>query len=127
MTRKLALVAGLLFSSVSAGGLLAQTSATTKPAPKSSEMQHAPAAAPTQAAKQDSTTVRPSAVGHTVWTKAQVEEAQAGLAKAGYYKGKPTGVLDRRTRRALRAYQKANKLPVTGRLNEELLEKLHSA
>lgn len=127
MTRKLALVAGLLFSSVSAGGLLAQTSETPKPATKSSNMQHAPAAAPTQAAKQDSTTVRASAVRHTVWTKAQVEEAQAGLAKAGYYKGKPTGVLDHRTRRALRAYQKANKLPVTGRLNEELLEKLHSA
>lgn len=123
MTRKLALVAGVLFSSVSAGGLLAQTSATTK----TSNMQHAPAAAPTQAAKQDSTRVRTSAVQHTAWTKEQIEEAQEGLAKAGYYKGKPTGVLDRRTRSALRSYQKANKLPVTGRLNHEQLEKLHSS
>lgn len=126
MTRKLALVAGLLFSSVSAGGLVAQTSATTKPATKSSNMQHAPAV-PTRTAKQDSTTMHASAVQHTAWTKEQIEEAQEGLAKAGYYKGKPTGLLDRRTRRALRSYQKANKLPVTGRLNEELLEKLHSA
>ena len=125
MTRKPALVAGLLLGSVSAGGLLAQTSATTKPAPKANSMQHAPAAAPTPAAKQDSTTTH--AVRHTVWTKEQIKEAQAGLAKSGYYKGQPTGVFDRRTRKALRSYQKANKLPVTGRLNEELLEKLHSA
>jgi peptidoglycan hydrolase-like protein with peptidoglycan-binding domain len=127
MTRKLALVAGLLLSSVSAGGLLAQTSAPTKPAPKSSSMQHAPAAVPTPAAKQDTSMARASAVRHTAWTKEQIKEAQAGLAKSGYYKGQPTGVLDRRTRKALRSYQKANKLPVTGRLNEELLEKLHSA
>jgi peptidoglycan hydrolase-like protein with peptidoglycan-binding domain len=127
MTRKLALVAGLLFSSVSAGGLLAQTSATTKPTPKSSNMQHAPTTAPTQAAKQDSTTAPAIAVRHTVWTKEQIKEAQAGLAKSGYYKGQPTGVFDRRTRKALRSYQKANKLPVTGRLNGELLEKLHTS
>ena len=126
MTRKLALLAGVLFSSVSAGGLLAQTSTTTKPTPSSS-MQHAPAAAPSQSAKQDSTKVRATAMRHTTWTKEQVEEAQEGLAKAGYYKGKPTGVLDRRTRRALRSYQKANKLPVTGRLNQEELDKLHTS
>ena len=126
MTRKLALLAGVLFGSVSAGGLLAQTSTTTKPTPSSS-MQHAPAAAPSQSAKQDSTTVRATAMRHTAWTKEQVEEAQQGLAKAGYYKGKPTGTLDRSTRKALRSYQKANKLPVTGRLNHELLEKLHTS
>ena len=126
MTRKLALLAGVLFSSASAGGLLAQTSTTTKPTPSSS-MQHAPAAAPSQSAKQDSTKVRATAMRHTTWTKEQVEEAQEGLAKAGYYKGKPTGVLDRRTRRALRSYQKANKLPVTGRLNQEELDKLHTS
>jgi peptidoglycan hydrolase-like protein with peptidoglycan-binding domain len=127
MTRKLALVAGVLFSFASAGGLSAQTSATTKPVTKSSSMQHAPAAAPTQAAKQDSTKARATTVSHTAWTKEQIREAQAGLAKAGYYKGQPTGVLDRRTRKALRSYQKANKLPVTGRLNQEQLEKLHSS
>lgn len=127
MTRKLALVAGLLFSTVSAGGLLAQTSATTKPNPKSSSMQHANTAGATQAAKQDSTSARSSTVNQPAWTKAQIEEAQVGLAKAGYYKGKPTGKLDRRTRHALRSYQKEKKLPVTGRLNAELLQELHAS
>jgi peptidoglycan hydrolase-like protein with peptidoglycan-binding domain len=36
-------------------------------------------------------------------------------------------VYDRRTRNAIRAYQKANKLPVTGRLNNDLLTKLETA
>ena len=126
MTRKFALVAGVLFSSFSAGSLLAQTSAAPKPMPSGS-MQHAPAAAPSQSAKQDTTKVSTTAMGHTAWTKEQVEEAQEGLAKGGYYKGKPTGMYDRKTRHALRAYQKANKLPVTGRLNNELLEKLHTS
>jgi peptidoglycan hydrolase-like protein with peptidoglycan-binding domain len=125
MTRKLALVAGVLFSSITAGGLLAQTTAPAKPAPKAS-MQHTPAATPTKTAGQDTTMAHPSTAKHTVWTKDQIKEAQEGLAKAGDYKGKPTGVLDRRTRSAIRAYQKANKLPVTGRLNSELLEKLDS-
>ena len=122
MTRKLALVVGVLFSSVTAGGLLAQTTAPTKPTPKSS-MQHAPA--PTKTAGQDSTTAH--AAKHTAWTKEQITEAQEALAKAGDYKGKPTGVMDRRTHRAITAYQKANKLPVTGRLSPELLEKLHGS
>jgi len=126
MTRKLALVVGVLFGSVTAGGLLAQTSAPVKPTPKSS-MQHAPVATPTKTAGQDTTKAYASAATHTVWTKAQITEAQEGLAKAGDYKGKPTGVLDHRTRKAIRAYQKANKLPVTGRLNTELLEKLHTS
>jgi peptidoglycan hydrolase-like protein with peptidoglycan-binding domain len=126
MTRKFALVAGMLFSSFSAGSLLAQTSATTKPTPKSS-MQHAPAAAPTQAARQDSTTARTSAARDVVWTKEQITEAQQGLAKGGYYKGQPTGKMDRRTHHALRSYQKANKLPVTGRLDNQALEKLRSS
>jgi peptidoglycan hydrolase-like protein with peptidoglycan-binding domain len=87
-------------------------------------MQHRPAA-PAKTASQDST--KAQAARHAVWTKEQITEAQEGLAKAGDYKGKPTGVMDHRTRRAIREYQKANKLPVTGRLNTELLEKLHSS
>jgi peptidoglycan hydrolase-like protein with peptidoglycan-binding domain len=125
MTRKLALVVGVLFSAVTAGGLLAQTSAPVKPTPKSN-MQHTPAATPTKTASQDTTKAHAGAA-HTAWTKDQITEAQEGLAKAGDYKGKPTGMLDRRTRRAISAYQKANKLKVTGRLNSELLEKLHSS
>jgi peptidoglycan hydrolase-like protein with peptidoglycan-binding domain len=123
MTRKLALAAGVLFAAVSVGTLTAQTSATTKP--NASSMQHASAAS-----GQDSTKVRSSAgmkAQHATWTKEQIEEAQEGLTKAGFYKGKATGKYDRSTQRAVRAYQKANKLPVTGHLSNDLLTRLHSS
>lgn len=125
MTRKLALAAGVLFAAVSAGTLTAQTAAPSKPS--SSTMQHAPAAMPK---RQDSTTVRASTgakTQHVAWTKDQIKEAQEGLTKAGFYKGKDTGTLDRSTRKAIRKYQKANKLPVTGRLDNDLLTRLHSS
>jgi peptidoglycan hydrolase-like protein with peptidoglycan-binding domain len=127
MTRKLALVVGVLLGSVPAASLLAQTPAA-KPNP-SSGMQHAPAVAPTKSA-QDTTAAKSAtrtATHHAKWTKEQIKEAQAGLAKAGYYKGEPTGVMNKRTHKAIRAYQKANNLPVTGRLDDELLSKLRTA
>jgi peptidoglycan hydrolase-like protein with peptidoglycan-binding domain len=120
MIRKLALVGGVLFAALSAGTVMAQTTATPKPNPSSSSMQH----------RQDSTTVRSSAAvktHHAAWTKEQVKEAQEGLAKAGFYKGKATGNFDRSTRKAIRKYQKANSLPVTGRLDNDLLTRLHSS
>jgi peptidoglycan hydrolase-like protein with peptidoglycan-binding domain len=123
MTRKLALAAGVLFAAVSAGTLSAQTSAAPKT--NASSMQHAPAAP-----GQDTTKVRSSTgmkAQHAVWTKAQIEEAQEGLAKAGFYKGKATGKYDKSTRKAVREYQKANKLPVTGHLSNDLLTRLHSS
>jgi peptidoglycan hydrolase-like protein with peptidoglycan-binding domain len=129
MSRKLALVAGVFFAAVSAGSVTAQTTATPKPTSSSSTMQHAPAALP-KAGGQDSATVHASAaatVHHAAWTKDQIKEAQQGLLKAGYYKGTPTGIFNRSTRKAIRSYQKANKLPVTGRLNEDLLKRLHSS
>jgi peptidoglycan hydrolase-like protein with peptidoglycan-binding domain len=61
------------------------------------------------------------------WTTDQIKEAQEGLAKAGFYKGKPTGVFNADTKKALKSYQKKNKLPVTGRLDDEVLNKLKSA
>jgi peptidoglycan hydrolase-like protein with peptidoglycan-binding domain len=68
-----------------------------------------------------------SNASHAEWTTAQIKEAQEGLAKAGFYKGKPTGQFNADTRKALEKYQKENKLPVTGRLNETVLSKLKSA
>jgi peptidoglycan hydrolase-like protein with peptidoglycan-binding domain len=123
MTRKLALVVGVLLGSVPAAGLLAQTPAA-KPNP-SSEMQHATSVKPTQ---QDSAASKSAAkTHHAAWTKEQITEAQAGLAKAGYFKGEPTGHYGKKTRKAIRAYQKANKLPVNGHLDDELLTKLRTA
>jgi putative peptidoglycan binding protein len=129
MTRKIALVAGVLLSTMSAGRLVAQTS-TTKPS-HDSTMQHSTSASSSvKTMPQDSTKAHASArtsVRKPAWTKDQIKQAQEGLAKAGYYKGQPSGVYDRRTRNAVRAYQKANKLPVTGRLNNDLLTKLQTA
>ena len=117
MIRKLALASALLAASLSAGALSAQSTATTpqKPAAAPAMKQTpAPAAKPTTTAK------------HAAWTKDQIKEAQEGLAKAGLYKGKATGVMNSKTRSALRAYQKENKLPVTGRLSDSVLVKLKS-
>jgi peptidoglycan hydrolase-like protein with peptidoglycan-binding domain len=126
MTRKLALVVGVLLGSVPAAGLLAQTPAA-KPSP-SSGMQHAPSAAPTKSTQQDTAAAKSATRTHQAkWTKEQVKEAQAGLAKAGYFKGEPNGVYGKSTRKAIRAYQKANNMPVTGHLDNELLTKLRSA
>ena len=122
MTRKFALTAGILFTALSAGTLTAQTAATTKPS-STSTMQHA------LPKGQDSTRVHSSSavkVHHAKWSTDQVKEAQEGLAKAGYYKGQPNGKYDRSTRTAIREYQKANKMKVTGRLNDALLTKLSS-
>jgi hypothetical protein len=130
MTRTFALAAGIVLGSLTAGNLLAQNTATPKPTPGSSSMQHAPATTGAKPMHQDSVAVRATgktAAQHTVWTKDQIKEAQEGLIKAGFYKGEATGVYGRKTRKAIRAYQKANKLPVTGRLSNDLLNRLHSA
>jgi peptidoglycan hydrolase-like protein with peptidoglycan-binding domain len=128
MNRTFALAAGIILGSLTAGNLLAQNTATPKPAPGSS-MQHAPATTGAKPMQQDSVAARSSkaAARHTPWTKDQIKEAQEGLIKAGFYKGDATGVYSRKTRKAIRAYQKANKLPVTGRLSNDLLTRLHSA
>lgn len=124
-----ALVAALLAVSLSTTALSAQsaTTSTTKPA-AAPAMKHAPAmhekmdssAKPTASAK-------PATARHAAWTKDEVKEAQEGLAKAGLYKGKVSGILNADTRSALRSYQKQNKLPVTGRLSDQVLAKLKSA
>jgi peptidoglycan hydrolase-like protein with peptidoglycan-binding domain len=119
MIRKLALASALLAASLSAGALSAQSTATTPQKPAAAPtVKQAPAATP--AAK---TATPPK---HAAWTKEQIEEAQEGLAKAGLYKGTATGVMNSKTKSALRAYQKENKLPVTGRLSDSVLVKLKS-
>jgi peptidoglycan hydrolase-like protein with peptidoglycan-binding domain len=122
MIRSLALASALVVASLSASALSAQTSAApSKPTPS---------AAPTVHATVDSSkTSAMSKSGSTsmAWTTDQIKEAQEGLAKAGFYKGKPTGQFNADTRKALKRYQKKNNLPVTGRLDNEVLTKLKSA
>jgi peptidoglycan hydrolase-like protein with peptidoglycan-binding domain len=125
MMRKSALVVGILFSSLTAGRLLAQQDSAN--AKHASGMNRATTATPMH---HDSTRVSSAGTNstqHAKWSKEQIKEAQEGLAKAGYFKGHPNGVYGKSTRKALREYQKANKLPVTGRLDQDLLTRLHSA
>ena len=123
MLRSLALASALVVASLSASALSAQTSAApSKPTPTSH--------APTVHAKVDSSStsaMSKSTNKSMAWTTEQIKEAQEGLAKAGFYKGKPTGQFNADTRKALKKYQKENKLPVTGRLDNEVLNKLKSA
>lgn len=127
MTRRFALVTGVMVGGLMVGNLAAQATPATKP---ESSMQHTQPAASPKPAQAESTKVGASTQPggqHQKWTKDQIKQAQAGLAKAGYFKGEPNGMLGKRTRKAIREYQKANKLPVTGRLSNDLLTRLESA
>src|SRR5215813_2211557 len=57
----------------------------------------------------------------TEWriTEKEVKAVQAELTRRGYYKSKVTGVLDRDTREAVRAYQSDNGLKDSGRIDME--------
>jgi peptidoglycan hydrolase-like protein with peptidoglycan-binding domain len=125
MLRSLALASALVLVSLSGSALSAQTSAApSKPSPSATSH------APTVHAKVDSSStsaMNKSTSKPMTWTTDQIKEAQEGLAKAGLYKGKPTGQFNADTRKALKKYQKQNKLPVTGRLDNEVLSKLKSA
>jgi peptidoglycan hydrolase-like protein with peptidoglycan-binding domain len=119
MIRKLALVSLVCAATLGTSALAAQTTDTSKPAAKPAPAMHA---------KVDSSTRTAAAASHhAAWTQSQVKEAQQGLAKAGLYKGKISGTMNADTRKALRAYQKQNKLPVTGRLSDSVLVRLKSA
>lgn len=122
MIRKLALVSALVAATFGTGTLAAQSTATTTSKPAA-----APRPAPAMHVKLDSTTKAGPPAHHAAWTQTQIKAAQQGLAKAGLYKGKVSGTMNADTRKALRAYQKQNKLPVTGRLDDTVLARLKSA
>jgi hypothetical protein len=125
MIRALTFASALMAASLSANTLAAQSTSTSSPNPA---MHQAPGVhVKTDTTAKTGTATKAARPHHRTWTAAQVKEAQEGLAKAGLYTGKPTGVLDKDTKRALRAYQKRNNLPVTGRLSDSTLAKLKSA
>mgnify|MGYP006206196767 CR=1 FL=1 len=57
-------------------------------------------------------------------TKEQIMETQKKLKDGGMYAGEETGKLDDATREALKKYQEAKGLKVTGTLNQVTLEKI---
>lgn len=54
-----------------------------------------------------------------VITGREVSAVQVELSKRGLYDGKPSGVLDQRTREAVREWQKKNGIPTSGRIDRE--------
>jgi peptidoglycan hydrolase-like protein with peptidoglycan-binding domain len=127
MFRSLALASTVLAASLTTSALSAQVSAPPSKPPATASQAHTVHAktdsASTAAMKKSAATT----TRHAAWTTEQIKEAQEGLAKAGFYKGKATGQLNADTRKALRDYQKKNKLPVTGRLSDDVINKLKSA
>jgi peptidoglycan hydrolase-like protein with peptidoglycan-binding domain len=53
-----------------------------------------------------------------------IRRAQEALTANGHNPGTANGVLDSKTQQALRDFQKANKLPVTGVLDQQTAQKL---
>jgi peptidoglycan hydrolase-like protein with peptidoglycan-binding domain len=53
-----------------------------------------------------------------------IKKLQRTLIATGHYRGKIDGVIGLRTRASIRAYQKAENLPVTGRLDTRTADKL---
>lgn len=58
---------------------------------------------------------------------ADIKAAQEGLAKEKFYTATPSGRLDRTTTAAIRKYQQAHNLKVTGQLSDSLLAALKAA
>lgn len=114
MFRTIAVATAVMTCALGAGTLAAQSTAPAKPAPQ---------------AQKGSTSAKSSATAMPThnWTKAEITEAQQGLAKAGYYKGKPTGDMNADTKKALKAFEKANGLPANGKLTDSVFTKLKTA
>lgn len=125
-----ALLVTALATSLSAAAAQAQGSKPATPtkrdtthAAQSSTMSPAAPAAAAPTAPASSHAAAP--VKH--WTKNQIEDAQKGLAKAGFYKGPVNGTWTHATASAMRAYQRANKMTVTGQLTDDELAKLKAS
>ena len=88
---------------------------------------YAPAAAqttnPSTTANANSKTTRRGPVFRA--NKEQIKQAQALLKQRGHYAGEQTGKLDDPTRDALRKYQQAEGVKVTGTLNALTLERMN--
>ncbi|MGH9378775.1 MAG: peptidoglycan-binding domain-containing protein [Terriglobia bacterium] len=66
----------------------------------------------------------PGAGTSTVSRRQNVKQVQESLRDKGYYSGKVDGLLGPQTRKAIRQYQKAENLRVTGRLDAKTAGKL---
>lgn len=78
-------------------------------------------------AKGESVTRKPAVKRGPVFraSKEQIKQAQAILKGRSFFAGEESGKLDADTRAALRKYQEAESLKVTGTLNKATLEKMN--
>jgi peptidoglycan hydrolase-like protein with peptidoglycan-binding domain len=60
-------------------------------------------------------------------SKEQIKQAQGILKTRGFYTGAESGKLDADTRAALKKYQEAESLKLTGTMNKATLEKMNIA
>jgi len=97
------MLTGLMFGLLSTRVMAQQSTATEKKEPAMTVV------APTA----------PSNLG-----KSEITSVQNALHKAGFYKGKANGMLDKETETALRQYQEKHKLKVTGTPDQETLTQL---
>ena len=85
-------------------------------------------AAETSTTGTETTTAAPAAAPEAPAPGFHVDpiQLQKALAKAGYFHGKVDGIIGKRTRTAVRAFQQANGLHVDGRVGPMTWEKLKS-
>ncbi|MDQ3135515.1 MAG: peptidoglycan-binding protein [Acidobacteriota bacterium] len=85
------------------------------------------AAAAMQNTNNDMTGKKPAAKRGPVFraTKDQIKQVQGMLKERGLYTGEQTGKLDPTTRAAIKKYQEAEGVKVTGTLNKDTLVKMN--
>lgn len=106
-----------------ATGLCAQTSPQTKPkATTTTSKTSSSKKSTSKSGKRRSSTSRSRM--QTAPTPDRIKEIQEALAKAGSYKGEPTGKWDDNTTEAMKHFQISNGLQPTGKLGALSLQKL---
>ncbi len=85
-----------------------------------------PRTRPSVAGKIESRLVQPlgKAKGHNRMTAEKIKRVEEALQERLHDPGRIDGIIDHRTRDALREFQKLNNLPVTGVLDEQTAAKL---
>jgi peptidoglycan hydrolase-like protein with peptidoglycan-binding domain len=101
----------------------AKPSGTQQAPAKSTAKKSSSAAAKKAPAKKSASRSRRSR-GQAAPTADRIKEIQSALAQAGHYRGEPTGKWDAPTATAMRGFQQAQGLKVTGKLDAVTLQKL---
>lgn len=105
-----------------ATGLCAQTSPQTKPKTSTTSKSSTSKKSTSKSGKRRSSSARSHM--QTAPTPDRIKEIQETLAKAGSYRGEPTGKWDDNTTEAMKNFQISNGLQPTGKLGALSLQKL---